>query len=49
MKVKIIQGTDLKKTEIILNDFIETIKFISIDLKTINDKYIFIVVYLDKI
>jgi len=49
MKLKIIQGTDLQKLEIILNNFLTTIKFESIDLKVIDNKYIFIVMYFDKI
>jgi len=49
MKVKIIQGMDLQKLERLVNEFIEEVKFESIDLKTIDNKYIFIICYYDKI
>ena len=49
MKVKIIQGTELQRLENLINDFIEEVKFESIDLKTADNKYIFIICYYDKI
>lgn len=49
MKVKIIQGTDLQKLERLVNNFIEGVKFESIDLKLLDKNFIVVITYFDKI
>jgi len=49
MKVKLIQANNLQNLERLINDFIESVKLESVDLKIIDKNFIVVITYYDKL